>query len=68
MDFTLTDEQLAVSEAAGGLFAGLVDAERIAGRRAEHRRIDRELWKAAGRRPTCSGWPCPRRTVAPATA
>jgi alkylation response protein AidB-like acyl-CoA dehydrogenase len=46
MDFKLTDEQLAVSEAATGLFSGLVDAERIAAVEAGTDRIDRELWKA----------------------
>ena len=30
MDFTFTEEQLAVSEAATGLFGGLVDPERVA--------------------------------------
>ena len=46
MDFTLTDEQLAVSEAAGGVFSGLVDAERIAAVEASTERIDRDLWRA----------------------
>ncbi len=46
MDFKLSDEQLAVSEAAGGLFSGLVDAERIAAVEAGTERIDRDLWKA----------------------
>ena len=46
MDFTLTDEQLAVSEAATGIFSGLVDAERIAAVEAGDERIDRDLWKA----------------------
>ena len=46
MDFTLTDEQLAVSEAATGLFSGLVDPERIAAIEMETDRIDRDLWRA----------------------
>ena len=46
MDFKLSDEQLAVSEAATGLFAGLVDPERIAAVEASAERIDRELWQA----------------------
>jgi 3-oxocholest-4-en-26-oyl-CoA dehydrogenase beta subunit len=46
MDFTLTDEQLAVSEAAGGLFAGLVDVEKIAAIESSTERIDRDLWQA----------------------
>ncbi len=46
MDFTLSDEQLAVAEAATGLFAGLVDAEKIAAVEAGTDRIDRALWKA----------------------
>ena len=46
MDFKMSDEQLAVSEAATGLFSGLVDAERIAAVEASDARIDRELWQA----------------------
>ncbi len=46
MDFTLTDEQLAVSEAATGIFSGLVDAERIAAIECSAERIDRDLWQA----------------------
>jgi alkylation response protein AidB-like acyl-CoA dehydrogenase len=46
MDFKLTDEQLAVSEAAGGLFSGLVDAEKVAAVESTTDRIDRDLWKA----------------------
>ena len=46
MDFKLTDEQLAVSEAAGGLFSGLVDAEKITAVETGTDRIDRDLWKA----------------------
>jgi hypothetical protein len=46
MDFTLTDEQFAVSEAANGIFSGLVDAERIAAVEFSDDRIDRNLWKA----------------------
>ena len=48
MDFRFSDEQLAVSEAASGVFAGLVDPERVAAieGRADHERIDRGLWQA----------------------
>jgi 3-oxocholest-4-en-26-oyl-CoA dehydrogenase beta subunit len=46
MDFRMSDEQRAVSEAATGLFAGLVDAERIAAVEASDERIDRDLWQA----------------------
>jgi 3-oxocholest-4-en-26-oyl-CoA dehydrogenase beta subunit len=46
MDFKLTDEQLAVSEAAGGLFSGLVDAEKIVAVELSTERIDRDLWSA----------------------
>ncbi len=46
MDFTPSDEQLAVSEAATGLFSGLVDAERVAAVEASDERIDRDLWAA----------------------
>jgi 3-oxocholest-4-en-26-oyl-CoA dehydrogenase beta subunit len=46
MDFKLTDEQLAVSEAAGGVFSGLVDAEKIAAVESSTDRIDRDLWRA----------------------
>jgi 3-oxocholest-4-en-26-oyl-CoA dehydrogenase beta subunit len=46
MDFSLTDEQLAVSEAAGGIFDGMADPERIAATEASEERIDRDLWRA----------------------
>jgi hypothetical protein len=46
MDFKMSDEQLAVTEAATGLFSGLVDAERIAAVEASDARIDRDLWRA----------------------
>jgi 3-oxocholest-4-en-26-oyl-CoA dehydrogenase beta subunit len=46
MDFAFTEEQLAVSEAATGLFAGLVDPERVAGVEQSDERIDRDLWGA----------------------
>jgi hypothetical protein len=46
MDFTLSDEALAVSEAASGLFSGLVDPEKIAAVEAGSDRIDRDLWQA----------------------
>ena len=59
MDFHFSDEQLAVSEAATGVFAGLVDPERIADGRGE-RRPHRP--RRCGRRwptPTCSGLAVP---------
>ena len=46
MDFSFSDEQLAVSEAATGVFAGLVDPERVAAVETSDERIDRELWSA----------------------
>ena len=46
MDFSLSEEQLAVSEAATGLFSGMVDADRVAATEATEDRIDRELWRA----------------------
>ena len=46
MDFGFTDEQLAVAEAATGVFAGLVDPERVAAVERTDDRVDRELWQA----------------------
>ena len=48
MDFSFSDEQLAVSEAATGVFAGLVEPERVGAveQRADEERMDRELWQA----------------------
>jgi alkylation response protein AidB-like acyl-CoA dehydrogenase len=46
MDFALTDEQLAVSEAATGVFSGLVDPERVRAVELTDDRVDRELWRA----------------------
>ena len=46
MDFHLSDEQLAVAEAAAGVFGGLVDAERIGTVERTDDRIDRGLWQA----------------------
>ncbi len=46
MDFDLSEEQLAVSEAATGLFSGLVDPERIGAVEKTDDRIDRALWRA----------------------
>jgi alkylation response protein AidB-like acyl-CoA dehydrogenase len=48
MDFSFSDEQLAVSEAASGVFAGLVDPERVGAveQRGDQGRIDREVWQA----------------------
>jgi alkylation response protein AidB-like acyl-CoA dehydrogenase len=46
MDFGFSEEQLAVSEAATGVFGGLVDPERIAEVEHTDDRIDRDLWQA----------------------
>jgi 3-oxocholest-4-en-26-oyl-CoA dehydrogenase beta subunit len=47
MDFALTDEQRAVSEAAEGVFSGgLADPGRIAMVECTEERFDRELWRA----------------------
>jgi len=46
MDFSFSEEQLAVSEAATGLFSGLVDPERIGAVEKTDDRIDRALWRA----------------------
>ena len=48
MDFALTDEQLAVSEAAHGIFTGLVDPDRVHAVEQTDDRVDRELWRALG--------------------
>jgi alkylation response protein AidB-like acyl-CoA dehydrogenase len=49
MDFAFNEEQLAVSEAATGLFGGLVDPARVAAVEHSDDRIDRDLWKALAR-------------------
>jgi len=46
MDFTFSDEQLAVRQAAEGVFCGLVTPERVAAVEAGDERVDRELWAA----------------------
>jgi len=46
MDFNFSEEQLAVSEAATGLFSGLVDPERVGVVEQTDDRIDRALWQA----------------------
>jgi alkylation response protein AidB-like acyl-CoA dehydrogenase len=46
MDFAFSDGQLAVSEAATGVFTGLVDPERVTAVETGADRIDRELWQA----------------------
>ncbi|HEX4081794.1 MAG TPA: acyl-CoA dehydrogenase family protein [Acidimicrobiales bacterium] len=46
MDFTFTEEQLAVREAADGIFDGLVDPDRVRVVEETDDRIDRELWAA----------------------
>lgn len=46
MDFAFTEEQLAVSEVAAGLFGGLVDAERVTAVEHSSDRVDRDLWRS----------------------
>jgi alkylation response protein AidB-like acyl-CoA dehydrogenase len=46
MDFAFNDEQLAVSEAATGLFGGLVDPARVTAVEQSVDRVDRDLWQA----------------------
>lgn len=46
MDFTFTEEQEAVREAAAGVFAGLVNPERVTEIESTDDRIDRALWEA----------------------
>jgi alkylation response protein AidB-like acyl-CoA dehydrogenase len=46
MDFTFTDEQSAVSEAAGGVFSGWADPARLTEMERTDDRIDRDLWRA----------------------
>ena len=46
MDFHFSEEQLAVSEAATGVFTGLVNPERIGTIEQSDDRIDRALWQA----------------------
>jgi acyl-CoA dehydrogenase len=46
MDFTFTEEQLAVAEAAAGIFGGMVSPERVAQVEDTPDRFDTELWTA----------------------
>jgi len=46
MDFTFTDEQLAVQEAVTGILDGLVTPDRVEEVEATEDRIDRDLWAA----------------------
>ena len=46
MDFTFTDEQLAVREAVTGILDGLITPDRVEEVEATEDRIDRELWAA----------------------
>jgi 3-oxocholest-4-en-26-oyl-CoA dehydrogenase beta subunit len=46
MEFGPSEEQLAVSETATGLFAGLVDPERVTAVESTEDRVDRDLWRA----------------------
>jgi 3-oxocholest-4-en-26-oyl-CoA dehydrogenase beta subunit len=46
MDFTFSTEQLAVVEAADGVFGAMVDPARVAAVEATEERVDAELWAA----------------------
>jgi alkylation response protein AidB-like acyl-CoA dehydrogenase len=46
MDFTFTDEQQAVAEAAAGIFAGMADVDRIRVIERGDDRVDTALWRA----------------------
>ena len=46
MDFSLSEEQQAVAEAATGLLSGLVDSARVARAEQSEDAVDRELWAA----------------------
>ncbi len=46
MDFTFTEEQLAVAETATGLLGGLVDPDRVMAAELTDDGVDRELWRA----------------------
>jgi acyl-CoA dehydrogenase len=46
MDFTFTEEQEAVRQAAEGIFAGLVTPDRVREVEATDDRVDRQLWAA----------------------
>ena len=46
MDFQFTEEQLAIAEAATGIFEGMVDADRVQAIEASDDRFDSELWQA----------------------
>lgn len=49
MEFSLTEEQLAVAEAAQGVFGGLATVERIVAVEATDDRFDAELWAELAR-------------------
>jgi 3-oxocholest-4-en-26-oyl-CoA dehydrogenase beta subunit len=46
MDFTFSEEQEAVAQAAAGLFDGMVDSDRVVKVESTDDRIDEELWQA----------------------
>jgi 3-oxocholest-4-en-26-oyl-CoA dehydrogenase beta subunit len=46
MDFSFTEEQQAVAEAATGLLSGLVDPARVAAAEASEDAVDRALWQS----------------------
>ena len=59
MDFTFTEEQQAVAEAAASVFDGMVTTARVAEIEHTDDRFDAELWADLAT-PTCSAWPSPR--------
>src|ERR1700722_6695860 len=46
MDFSFTEEQQAVAEAATGLLSGVVDPDRVAAAEGTEDAVDRTLWQA----------------------
>ena len=62
MDFTFTEEQVAVGQAADGIFAGIVDPGPGGRGRGDRRPGRRASCGPPWPRPTCSGWPSPRST------
>jgi 3-oxocholest-4-en-26-oyl-CoA dehydrogenase beta subunit len=46
MDFAFSDAQLAVAEAAAGIFSGLVDPDRVSATELSDDRVDRDLWRS----------------------
>ena len=68
MDFTFTEEQQAVAEAADGVFDGMADHRPGGGDRAHRRPVRRRAVGGAGQGRTSSAWPSPRSTADRASA